>query len=305
MMKWFSAALNFLVLLSGAVSVEVTSSSVSSFTRRDLKKGKSPKSPKKKKSPKSSKKEPKPVVYINSCEELNDPNTFAPAGAARYVVEQPIDCSGGDFDDGPVVIGTDLFRRSGPAGTIHLSCNAGAYIRSSLAFNFNARINIMGNVVVEGCDFQGRITLYGTYRSGFVLGPLLQFERFNGLLYAAVSIAYDGNLQDVVISGSDSLTDPNVRDGSDAVGLEVIAYTSTLVAENLPTTATIKNVTIDGGFNAERRLEPPPPPLPPNRSQKGNAMNIITLVNGLDNKNKINFVTPVRVCAIDEPLGRK
>ena len=163
----------------------------------------------------------------------------------------------------------------------------------------------MGNVVVEGCDFQGRITLYGTYRSGFVLGPLLQFERFNGLLYAAVSIAYDGNLQDVVISGSDSLTDPNVRDGSDAVGLEVIAYTSTLVAENLPTTATIKNVTIDGGFNAERRLEPVPPPLPPTRSEKGNAMNIITLVNGLDNKNKINFVTPVRVCAIDEPLGRK
>ena len=90
---------------------------------------------------------------------------------------------------------------------------------------------------------------------------------------------------------------------SACVGLTVQVYTDLTESRNLPSMPVIKDVIINGGFNRERTLPLLPPPSKQPSPQKGNAINVITLICGFTQDNNIDFKTPLRICDIREPLG--
>ena len=85
------------------------------------------------------------------------------------MIDNSLDCSQG-FDDG-IMIGKGKKRKE-EGDVVHIVCNGDVSIMGSLALKTQATINTMGNVVVENCNFYGRIVVYGKYTSGYVFDPL-------------------------------------------------------------------------------------------------------------------------------------
>jgi len=71
-------------------------------------------------------------------------------------------------------------------------------IMGSLYLNAQATSNIMGNVVVEYCNFYGRIVVYRKCISGYVFGPMVNVT-FKALSYSAVDLQYNGYLDNIAI----------------------------------------------------------------------------------------------------------